>query len=73
MFSDPVAETIITKTIRSHRKIKNKLKKIDKKDEEWRNIDPYFIVVTLVMTWQIRIDDMADDMENRLVSRQTNI
>ena len=36
-------------------------------------IDPYFIVVTLVMTWQIRIDDMADDMENRLVSCQTNI
>ena len=37
------------------------------------NIDPYFIVVTLVMTWQIRIDDVADDMENRLVSRQANI
>ena len=28
-------------------------------------IDPYFIVVTLVMTWPIRADDMDDDMENR--------
>ena len=37
------------------------------------NIDPYFIVITLVMTWKIRIYDMADNMENRLVSRQTNI
>ena len=41
------------------------------------NIDPYFIVVTLVMTWRIRIDDMADDMaddmKNQLVSRQTDI
>ena len=29
------------------------------------NIDPYFAVVTLVMTWHIRTDDMDDDMENR--------
>ena len=28
------------------------------------NIDHYFTVVTLVMTWQIRADDMDDDMEN---------
>jgi len=34
MFSDPIAETIITRTIRSQRKIKNKLKKIDKENEE---------------------------------------
>jgi len=34
MFADPVARTIITRNIRSQRKIKNKLKKIDKEDEE---------------------------------------
>ena len=34
MFIDLVAETIITRSIRSQRKMKNKRKKIDKKDEE---------------------------------------
>ena len=34
MFLDPVAETKITGTIRSQRKIKNKFKKIDKEDEK---------------------------------------
>ena len=29
------------------------------------NIYPYFTVVTLVMTWQIRDDDMDDDMDDR--------
>ena len=34
MFLDPVAETIITRSIRSQRKINNKLNKIDEEDEE---------------------------------------
>ena len=29
------------------------------------NIDPYFTVVTLVMTWKIRVGYMDYDMENR--------
>ena len=34
IFLDPVAEIIITRSVRSQRKMKNKLKKIDKEDEE---------------------------------------
>ena len=36
LFIDLVAESIITRSIRSQRKMKNKMKKIDKKDEEER-------------------------------------
>ena len=47
MFIDLVAETIITRSIRTRRKRKNKMKKIDKKMKNKDNLDHYFTVVTL--------------------------